>query len=215
MKLRLSRVHFPVTVLGPGRRIGVWFQGCTLACKGCVSRDTWDADDSRLVELDEVMLWIETYAADATGVTISGGEPFQQPDALAELLRRLHAWRETAGRQIDLFSYSGYREAWLRRRHAGILAMLDAVMPAPFIDERPTDLAWRGSANQALIPLTELGRSRFGDFVEAPAEGPNLQATLDQGVLWMVGVPRRGEMRRIEEGLRARGVEMRDASWSS
>lgn len=41
MMLYLSRIHFPVTTLGPGNRIGIWFQGCSIQCQGCVSVDTW------------------------------------------------------------------------------------------------------------------------------------------------------------------------------
>lgn len=39
--IRLSRLHFPVTALGPGERLGIWFQGCSLGCQGCISPDTW------------------------------------------------------------------------------------------------------------------------------------------------------------------------------
>ena len=38
----ISRLHFPVTTLGPGRRLGIWFQGCSIQCRGCISIDTWD-----------------------------------------------------------------------------------------------------------------------------------------------------------------------------
>lgn len=215
MMLRLSRMHFPVTVLGPGTRVGIWVQGCTLACKGCISRDTWAADDSRLRPLDEIMDYIRETASEATGVTISGGEPFQQPEALAELLDRLHAWRQESGREIDILCYSGYRYEWLKRRHAGILARLDVVMPAPFAQDKPTDLVWRGSSNQSLIPLTDLGHRRFDPFVDAVAEGPALQATVEDGVFWMVGVPREGEMDRFEVALRDRGIVMKEPPWST
>ena len=41
MNISLSRVHFPVTTLGPGQRLGLWFQGCSIRCAGCISADTW------------------------------------------------------------------------------------------------------------------------------------------------------------------------------
>lgn len=44
MNLALSRMHFPVTTLGPGDRIGIWFQGCSIRCTGCISKDTWDPE---------------------------------------------------------------------------------------------------------------------------------------------------------------------------
>ena len=39
--IRLNKAHYPVTALGPGRRIGLWLQGCALACPGCISQDSW------------------------------------------------------------------------------------------------------------------------------------------------------------------------------
>ena len=54
MMLYLSRIHFPVTTLGPGRRIGIWFQGCSIRCKGCVSADTWGTGKGG-VSIDEIM----------------------------------------------------------------------------------------------------------------------------------------------------------------
>ena len=41
MALVVNRVHFPVTALGPGRRLGVWVQGCSIGCAGCLAHDTW------------------------------------------------------------------------------------------------------------------------------------------------------------------------------
>jgi anaerobic ribonucleoside-triphosphate reductase activating protein len=42
MKIAVSKAHYPVTVLGPGKRIGIWL-GCRIQCKGCVSQDTGPA----------------------------------------------------------------------------------------------------------------------------------------------------------------------------
>ena len=78
--LRISRSHFPVTALGPGTRLGVWVQGCPLACKGCMAQDTWAPQAG--VEVDVEALaerWREAITLGATGLTVSGGEPLAQP----------------------------------------------------------------------------------------------------------------------------------------
>jgi anaerobic ribonucleoside-triphosphate reductase activating protein len=94
MKIRLNKAHFPVTTLGPGQRIGLWVQGCHIQCPGCLSRDTWESDPAREVELELVLAWCRYVAPEGCGgVTISGGEPFEQPAALAALLDGLIAWR--------------------------------------------------------------------------------------------------------------------------
>src|SRR5688572_31286206 len=102
MTISLSRVHFPITTLGFGRRIGVWFQGCSIQCPGCVSHDTWAFGRGQTT----VDLVCDTLAANlnqADGVTISGGEPFDQPAALEALLRWLRG--RFAG---DVLVFSGY-----------------------------------------------------------------------------------------------------------
>ena len=134
LKLQINKAHFPVTALGPGRRLGIWTQGCSIRCPGCVSRDTWDADPGRGIEVSALLDWCREAAADGCdGVTISGGEPFEQPAALGALLDGLHAWR-AQGVAFDILCYSGYPLRRLRRHHAGLLAKLDAVVAEPYVD---------------------------------------------------------------------------------
>ena len=65
----------------------MWFQGCSIRCRGCVSRDTWEFRGDAWVEVDRLVAWIHSLDRDRLdGVTVSGGEPFDQPDALAALL---------------------------------------------------------------------------------------------------------------------------------
>jgi len=55
--LELNKAHWPVTVLGPGRRIGLWVQGCTIHCKGCVSQDTWPRDPAKAIAVTDLVAW--------------------------------------------------------------------------------------------------------------------------------------------------------------
>ncbi len=79
--LSLSRIHFPVTALGPGKRIGIWFQGCSLRCPGCISTDTW-ARVTENATVAAVLAASASFGETVEGVTISGGEPSEQPAAL-------------------------------------------------------------------------------------------------------------------------------------
>ena len=99
--LQLNKAHWPVTVLGPGRRIGLWVQGCTIDCKGCVSQDTWPQDATKAIAVRDLVAWCKRTAGDALdGVTISGGEPFEQPDGLRALLAGLRAWRRVGAPRL-------------------------------------------------------------------------------------------------------------------
>src|SRR5215831_1013285 len=90
MRISISRIHFPVSTLGPGQRIGIWFQGCSIRCPGCISMDTW-AEGRGITTVEEVINSIIPWLSKADGITISGGEPFDQPDALLELTARIRS----------------------------------------------------------------------------------------------------------------------------
>ena len=86
MSINLNRLHFPVTTLGYGQRVAIWMQGCSLHCPGCVSRDTWEHGQGQL-EFTALTTTLESWLPQADGLTVSGGEPFEQPLALIRLLR--------------------------------------------------------------------------------------------------------------------------------
>jgi len=210
MIININKMHFPVTVLGPGQRIGLWVQGCSIGCAGCMSRDTWDRGDKYAVSLNEVIDWCVSNADNgADGITISGGEPFEQPAALAALVDGLDDWRQSARRQFDILCYSGMSLMRLRRDFAHILARLDALIPEPFQQRRPRGGSWMGSSNQPLILLSELGRIRFANV----PTGQQIQVSLSDGKLFTIGIPDRGDMDRLAEGLRGKGIKLGGSSW--
>ena len=155
VNIAINKAHYPVTVLGPGRRIGLWLQGCRIQCAGCVAQDTWAADPGRVISVARLLTWCksvtEKSAETLEGITISGGEPFDQPKALAALLDALHLWRRTSALPLDILCYSGYPLKTLQKRHAALLQKLDALIPEPYVDAAPLTQLWRGSANQSLI----------------------------------------------------------------
>lgn len=212
MRLQLNKAHYPVTALGPGTRVGIWVQGCSIHCAGCISRDTWAPDAARAIEVEELMRWIAGLGSPIDGVTISGGEPFDQPQALGTLLDALAAWRRTRRGAVDLLCFSGYPLRRLEREHGDLLGALDAVIAEPYRQREPTGLIWRGSANQRLVPLTELGHERYDRFLDHAPERPPFQVAVDDGV-WYIGVPRAGDMERLLAATAAAGVHQEAASW--
>ena len=81
---------------GPGIRYVVFLSGCSLRCKYCHNPDTWKRNDGRLMTVNEVIRDIKKYRSylkfSGGGVTITGGEPFVQPDFLVELLAACRAY---------------------------------------------------------------------------------------------------------------------------
>jgi len=201
MKIGLSRLHFPVTTLGPGRRVGIWLQGCSIRCPGCISADTWRSAD-QAVAVSEVIARIAPWLAASDGVTVSGGEPFDQPQALAELLGEIRALSP-----VDILVYSGYPYEKLQEFLAAHGGLIDALISDPFELDQPQTRALRGSDNQRLHLLTELGSARLAGY-ERPLHTKDRQLDVmldDTGTAWLAGIPSRGDMQRLQGLLQAQG----------
>lgn len=147
------------------------------------------------------------------GVTISGGEPFDQPDALLELLAGLAAWRAEGRIGVDVLCYSGYGLRRLERLYPQTLALLDAVITGPFREDLPTDLVWRGSANQKLVSLSPLGHARYVEHVDSRPAQPAIQVSIAPEAIRLIGIPRRGDMADLEAALSGVGVQLGESSW--
>ncbi len=212
--LLLAKAHFPVTTLGPGRRAGIWTQGCTIGCAGCLSRDTWPADPSTAVPVAALLGWLASLDPVPDGVTISGGEPFQQPRALKELLEGINDWRPP---ELDILLYSGYTYSHLSRfaESREILGLCDAVVAGPYVQRRNDGAPLRGSANQRLVPLTALGGERYGTLDGTGA--PRVQISVADGPegrrVYYIGIPGRGDMDQLNAALERAGVRAGEVSW--
>ena len=215
MNIRLNKAHYPVTVLGPGRRIGVWVQGCSIGCTGCASRDTWDTEGGKDLPVDLLMKWCRDVSLNhLDGVTISGGEPFQQPEALGCLLDSLIGWRKEMAHSVDILCYSGLPYRVLQSRYPDLLGKLDAIIPEPFVAKRPMGGIWRGSDNQSLIPLSPLGMERYSQYVDQKEkEEKRFQIQVDPNRIWFIGIPFRGDMAAVEERCAEKGLLMGQTSW--
>jgi anaerobic ribonucleoside-triphosphate reductase activating protein len=205
VKLALSRVHFPVTTLGPGRRLGIWLQGCSIRCPGCVSADTWAAKLPD-VTVSELLQRVRPWLTQCDGVTVSGGEPFEQPKALEALLRAI---RSTSA--ANILVYSGFALEQLIESSTVRAGLVDCLISDPFEVDAPQSMPLRGSDNQRMTCLTSLGQQVFGSLNQSATDAEKRLDVMfdDDGVVWMAGIPRRGDMRRLEQVLADQGHVIR------
>lgn len=71
---------------GPGVRSVIWLQGCTLTCPGCFNPESHSHEPRVLIPVETIIEHITAIRDTVEGVTVSGGEPFQQSRALLRLL---------------------------------------------------------------------------------------------------------------------------------
>jgi anaerobic ribonucleoside-triphosphate reductase activating protein len=157
----LDQVTAGISTLGPGLRIVVWVQGCTLACKGCISPHLWERKPRSWVSSQEAAERVLALLPGHAGITISGGEPFQQAEGLATMLEQVRCKSD-----IDVLLYSGYRLDEILKAGPGsrrLLACADLLIDGRYVEIDGDGGLWRGSANQRLYCLTEKGK----EFQEA------------------------------------------------
>lgn len=103
---RIHSIESFGTVDGPGIRFVIFMQGCTLKCKYCHNRDTWETNAGKKITIDELVKEIQNYRtyieSSGGGVTVSGGEPLVQAEFVTELFKKLkelgiHTALDTAG----------------------------------------------------------------------------------------------------------------------
>jgi anaerobic ribonucleoside-triphosphate reductase activating protein len=208
-EIAVSRIHFPVTTLGFGRRVGLWLQGCSIRCPGCLSKDTWEVTSAHRVPKDEVLRQLRQWLPEADGLTVSGGEPLDQPDALRWLLEAVR--RDFSG---DLLVYSGYSWEHIVSQTPWIQSVADVVISDPYRPEFGNQRVWRGSDNQHARLLSRLGVERYGGDLDDqvwPHER-RLDVCVSDGVVWLAGIPRPGDLSKLRRALWQREFEASDSS---
>ena len=169
MKIRIAGTVNDSIVDGPGLRYTVFTQGCPHHCPGCHNPGSHDFEAGTVWTLDDVEKKF-TGNPLLSGITLSGGEPFAQAAACAELARRAHQ------KGLNVWVYSGYTyEKLLEKAQAeeGVDALLkeaDVLVDGPFLlAERSLELDFRGSRNQRLIDL-QASRQKGGVVLYTPPE---------------------------------------------
>ena len=154
-----------VRVLGPGVRYVLWTHGCHKNCPGCVAGGAHSVKEGKPIDTG-ALAW-EIALSGADGLTISGGEPFLQATALAELIDQLRQIRP-----MGVIVYSGYRYEELREQPeaAALLKRIDLLVDGEYIQALDDHRGLRGSSNQRAIPLTDLYREAAAHWADQPRE---------------------------------------------
>jgi anaerobic ribonucleoside-triphosphate reductase activating protein len=146
-------------------------------------------------------------------MTVSGGEPLAQPEALRWLLSGVRSVIDGGGRPADVLVYTGHTPDEMTERQLAALDLADAVVVGRYRVDLPTSLLLRGSANQEIIMLSPTGLARYADTMDAESTEAALQIHVDSDRIWLVGIPRRGDLAELERRLRADGIPVESASW--
>jgi len=162
MKLRLHGFESASRANGPGLRAVVWFQGCTLDCPGCFNPETHNPEGGYETDIDSFFHEIISSNNPIEGVSFSGGEPLQQPEALLYLLKRI---RRT---KLSVLVFSGYMFPEIEKFPLGecLLQHIDVLIAGRYIQSQHLGHSLLGSSNQKIHLLTN--RYHVKDFENIP-----------------------------------------------
>lgn len=148
---------------GEGIRTVIWFQGCTHNCPGCHNPNTHDINDGMEFEIEEIKKKIDELEYQ-DGITLSGGDPFMQPEAAIEIVKYAHS------KGYNVWCYTGYiyENILKNERLASVLNYIDVLIDGPFIlSEKSLDCKYRGSKNQRIIDVKKsLEEERAVEYYE-------------------------------------------------
>jgi anaerobic ribonucleoside-triphosphate reductase activating protein len=143
----------------------IWVQGCPFRCLGCQNPDYLQFKLNQVVTVEEMWQKFQQLP-DLAGISISGGEPFAQAVALADLARRVQSvektvvcWSGYQLKQIQLDNLAGSQE---------FLNHIDLLVDGLFIEQQISNQPLRGSNNQKLHFLS--GRIVENDLVNTPRQ---------------------------------------------
>lgn len=155
----VARVLYPVEVLGPGKRVGIWFCGCPRRCKGCSNPELWEFQERYRTTPETIFRLVQDIAKDnpVEGFTITGGDPMYQPEELQRLLWLLKIISD------DIIVYTGYDKKELE---PAWLANISVLIDGPYIEEWNDNSLLRGSSNQNIIILDEKKRGRYETYLQ-------------------------------------------------
>ena len=157
--IRISHVEESTNLLGPYNRFVIWVHGCCFDCEGCLAENTKKGayEDVSITELAQRIV-----NSACEGITISGGEPFLQANALVKLIKTIKKQRD-----IGIIVYSGFTLGELVHdaEKAALLAEIDILIDGRYIKELDDGRPYVGSSNQIIHYLssryTSIGKEYY------------------------------------------------------
>lgn len=138
---KISRVN------GPGKRFTLWTQGCSKGCVDCFNPETWNNKNNIVLSTSEIFELIKEEEID--GVTITGGDPFEQEEELLDLLILISNLSLSKGVIVfSGFTYDEIRENKIREKCCDYI---DVLIDGRYEKENRVSDCFKGSSNQNII----------------------------------------------------------------
>lgn len=168
--------------LGPGLRYAIWLQGCPFSCFNCITPQARPVVAAKIAEVESLAKDIVSNSR-IDGLTISGGEPFLQAEALVSLLSMVREYRP----ELTVLIFTGFNLENLDSPMARkVLEMTDVLIDGKYIDGLNDGIGLRGSSNQRIHFLSD----RLTAYEEEMNKGKrSIEVSFHNKVIDIIGIP--------------------------
>lgn len=171
-------------VLGPGNRYALWFQGCKQRCENCIATNSYDISQGIPHNIDKLLKEI-LHMPNINGITISGGEPFLQPQALLQIVSSVKKYSS-----LDVMLYSGYTYKTLKTSFPlakEILDLTDIFIDGPYLPQKDFGYMWRGSQNQNIYFFSDKYKNLKEKVLQNKSR--SFEAQIQGETIMFIGIP--------------------------
>lgn len=202
--MNVARVLYPVEVLGPGKRIGIWLAGCEHHCKGCSNPELWEKRPEYEISVDEFVSLLKTSfeCRPVDGFVITGGDPFYQSEELSKFLDRIQDWSH------DILVYTGF--TYQELLSAGDMSIdrclkkIGVLIDGRYEEALNDGIPLRGSSNQDIIFLRPQLQPAYERYMRE--NGNQIQNfALKDGIV-SVGIHHKGFLDELEARVGEKGL---------
>ena len=170
---KISRVN------GPGKRFTLWTQGCSKGCVNCFNPETWNNKNNIVLSTSEIFEMIKDFELE--GVTITGGDPFEQEEELLELLILISSLSLSKGVIVFTgFTYDEIRENKIREKCCDYI---DVLIDGRYEKENRVSDCFKGSSNQNIIYFSSKVKE------EELIMDQEVEVSLSDGIISVTGFP--------------------------
>lgn len=155
----VARVLYPVEVLGPGKRVGIWFCGCPRRCKGCSNPELWEFKERYKTTPETIYKLINELSKqhEIEGFTLTGGDPIFQAEDMQNLISLIK------GISNDIIVYTGYKKEEIEPQYLKNVTLL---IDGEYIEELNDNSFLKGSSNQRTYILDENKQQKYESYLE-------------------------------------------------
>lgn len=149
MKIRVAGIVNDSIVDGEGLSLTIFVQGCPHRCQGCHNPESHSYDGGKEYDTDAIIAMMDSNPL-LDGITLSGGEPFMQPDVCTLLAQAAHS------RGLSVWCYTGftYEQLSEMRFAKHLLGEVDVLIDGRFVEgQKSLGLYFKGSKNQRVIDM--------------------------------------------------------------